>query len=304
MLKKKKISISLIVITTILLGGMQAHAGAEKINKSSSRKYRSMARVYMAWGQYQKAQPLAEQALEQAKKDVVGDRELSACLIDLAYIYNKQNKYDQAEKVCRQGLELQKQAYYERHPYVAYTMRTLADIYCGKGDSAAARQLLNDAVAIMLEVHSDDQQVMAPFNVDIAKVCIAQGRLDEAEQYFEKALELIYGSYGLEHLYAAEVVGEIAKLYILQGRFDEAEPLVDFTLKRQEKTYGKGHHLLAPALLTKAKILEAKGDYKKHKKLTREAFSSVEKTGNLYALADLQQQIDSQNAALIVNAVN
>ena len=221
MLKRKKISITLVVITAILFGTVQADADTGKIKNPSSRKYRSMARMYMAYGQYQKAQPLAEQALQHAKKDSVDDRELSACLIDLAYIYNKQNKFNQAEKVCKQGLELQKEAYYEKHPYVAYTMRTLADIYCGQGDSAAARQLLNEAVAIMLEVHNEDQQVMAPFNVDIAKVCVAQGRLDEAERYFEKALELIYSSYGLEHLYTAEVVGEIAKLYILEKNIEK-----------------------------------------------------------------------------------
>ena len=82
MLDRKKISISLVVIAVILFGTVQADAGIRKIKNPSSRRYRSMARVYMAYGQYQKAQPLAEQALQQAKKDSVDDRELSACLID------------------------------------------------------------------------------------------------------------------------------------------------------------------------------------------------------------------------------
>ncbi len=94
LLDRKKISISLVVITAILFGSLQAQAGAGKIKNPSSRKYRSMARVYMAYGQYQKAQPLAEQALSQAKKDNIDGRELSACLFDLAYIYNKQNKFN------------------------------------------------------------------------------------------------------------------------------------------------------------------------------------------------------------------
>ena len=44
---------------------------------------RTMARVYMAYGDYAKAQPLVEQALSLARTTNASDSELSLCLIDL-----------------------------------------------------------------------------------------------------------------------------------------------------------------------------------------------------------------------------
>lgn len=92
---------------------------------NSCRILRSMARIYMAYGEYAKAQPLAEQALAVAKATNSPDTETSCCLIDLAWLYNNQGKMAEAENLCRSGLELQEKAYYKEHPYVAYTLRIL-----------------------------------------------------------------------------------------------------------------------------------------------------------------------------------
>ena len=100
-----------------------------KRGQVSSRKLRSMARVYMAYGEYGKAQPLLEQALASAKKINIPDYESAMCLIDIACLYNKQNKLTDAEESCEQGLELQQKFLYEKHPHIAYTLRILSSIY-------------------------------------------------------------------------------------------------------------------------------------------------------------------------------
>ena len=84
-----------------LLTGSLSEGAVISSNKSNScRTLRSMARVYMAYGDYIKAQPLVEQALALARANSVPESELCWCLIDLAFLYKSQGKFDDAERLC------------------------------------------------------------------------------------------------------------------------------------------------------------------------------------------------------------
>ncbi len=255
----------------------------------SSKTLRSMARVYMAYGEYSKAQPLAEKALTSAKRKDASDSELAMCLIDLATLYNYQGKLAEAEKACKLGLQLQEKVLYKNHPYLAYTLRTLSSIYRQQGKYRQARSALDNAMAIMHDSHSPDDKAMAPFFVDIAKLHVAQGDLEKAESYYQKAMDLINNSYGPDHLYTANVLCSIAKLYILQEKYTEAEELINRAITVQEKIYGPDHHLIASSWVTKAKICQVNGDYAQADKLVNKALVAIEKSGNAAAFAKLQQ---------------
>ncbi|MHC4889171.1 MAG: tetratricopeptide repeat protein, partial [Planctomycetota bacterium] len=108
----------------VLLNGSVVSGKPSSVKKNCpSRALRSIARVYMAYGDYAKAQPFAEQALSLARTSGASDSELCSCLIDLAYLYNNQGKLAAAEEMCKLGLELQEKVYFKKHPYVAYTLR-------------------------------------------------------------------------------------------------------------------------------------------------------------------------------------
>lgn len=258
----------------------------------SCKTLRAMARVYMAYGEYTKAQPLAEQALTLAKSKGESDSELSMCLIDLATLYKSQNKLFDAENMCEQGLKLQKKVLYQSHPYVAYTLRTLGSIYTEQGNYIKATNAMEKAMAIMLESHTENDKALAPFWVDIAAILVAKGDYKEAESYYNKAMAFINISYGPDHLYTANVLGSVAKLYTLQGRHDEAEELIDRTIAKQESIYGPEHHLVAPSWLTKARICHAKRNYANSEKLFEKALTSVRKSGNMALFTKLEQSVE------------
>ena len=283
-----------IVLTFLILLIESIAFGEPQLTKKalSCKTLRSMARVYMAYGEYTKAQPLAEQALTLAKSKGESDSELSMCLIDLATLYKSQNKLFDAQNMCEQGLELQKKVLFKSHPYVAYTLRTLGLIYKEQGNYIKASKALEEAMAIMLESHTENDKALAPFWVDIAAIFVAKGDYKEAESYYNKAMAFINTSYGPEHLYTANVLGNVAKLYTLQGRLDEAEKLIDRTIAKQESIYGPEHHLVAPSWLTKAKISHAKRNYANSEKLFEKALTSVRKSGNLALFTKLEQRVE------------
>ena len=107
--RKSKTLFLVLALGLVLLNLSTADAKPWRGKKSpSSRTLRSMARVYMAYGEYAKAQPLAEKALTLAKRKGTSDSELAMCLIDLATLYKNQGKLVDAEKMCELGLKLQK----------------------------------------------------------------------------------------------------------------------------------------------------------------------------------------------------
>ncbi|MHC4763358.1 MAG: tetratricopeptide repeat protein [Planctomycetota bacterium] len=252
-LKCKGVFLALILSLALVGTSIASEKTKPDRKYTSSKTLRSMARVYMAYGEYAKAQPLAEKALTSAKRAYASDYELAMCFIDLATLYNYQGKLIDAEKMCQLGLGLQKKVLYKNHPYLAYTLSTLSSIYCEQGKYYQARCALDEAMAIMLDGHSADDKAMASFFVDIAKLCVAQGDLEEAESYYQKAMNLINNSYGPDHLYTANVLCSIAKLYALQERYVEAEKLINRAITVQEKIYGPNHHLVAQSWVTKAR---------------------------------------------------
>jgi tetratricopeptide (TPR) repeat protein len=240
---------------------------------------RSMARVYMASGGYEKAQPFLVKALNLAKDTNASDSEMSACMLDLAYLYKNQGRLAEAESTCLSGLELQEKAYSQNHPYVAYTLRILSEIYLKQARYSEAVNTLERALTIVRGYSLEDDQELAPFKVDMARLLSAQGDYIKAESYFSEAIVSIEKNYGPNHLYTTKVLCSMAALYVLQERYADAEELVSRVLPIQQRIYGPDHHFLVPAWLVKSSIYEAQGDLANAKALLEKSLNSLENTG-------------------------
>jgi tetratricopeptide (TPR) repeat protein len=242
----------------------------------SYKALRVMARLYMAYGDYSKAQPLVEQAVTLAAGGDAAESELGVCFVDLAYVYKNQGRLAYAESICKLGLHLQQNGCYQKHPYTAQALRVLSSIYRDQGNYRAARASLDRAIAIMQASHLPDDIAMACFQVDSARLLVAQRQLDRAEACYDKALKLVTSSYGADHLYTAGVLGSVARLYVLQGRYRAAQEMIQHTIAVQKGVYGADHHLMVPAWLTMADIYQAKNDYPQAERLIKTALATVQ----------------------------
>jgi len=261
-----------------------------KANDRTSRKFRSMARVYMAYGRYKKAEPLIERAMAAAREGNVSDGELAMCLLDLAGLHKGLQRFEKAEEACRLGLKLQKNALYDTHPYVAHTLRILSSILIERGELRQADEALHQAETIMLESHGPLDKAMVPFWVDRAKLSLAQGDTKTAEAFFGKAMDHIMAGYGPRHLYTAAVMAGIAEMRALQGRLGEADDYIDKAIDIQQRIYGQDNHMITPSWLTKAGICLADGNQKEARRLIQKARSAVTETNNPRAMAKFEQR--------------
>lgn len=274
-----------------------ARRGVDRENVSC-RSLRVMARVYMAHGEYDRAQPLAEKALSAARQRNESKEEQSLCLLDLAYLYGNQNRFSDAEQLCKQGISLQKKIYYEEHPYIAYGLRTLSSIYDGQGRLAEAKEAIEKAMSIMRLSHPADDGVFAPFQADYAKLLVEEDKLTEAEEYYKRALNCASEMYGPEHLYTATILSSMAELYILQKRYDEARELVNKSQAIQERIYGSDNHMVADVWLAKAKLFQMTGKSSDAQDLMARAIRAVQKGGNKASIARVERRIEDIRSAM------
>jgi tetratricopeptide (TPR) repeat protein len=268
--------ILLILSGSLLLSVSTIRASAAPVQRAcSSGSLRTMARIYMASGGYEKAQPFLVKALNLAKQTNASDSEMSACMLDLAYLYKNQGRLTEAEGACRSGLELQEKAYGQSHPYVAYTLRILSEIYRNQARYQESADTLERAITIVRGFSLEDDQELAPFKVDMARLLTAQGDYVKAEAYYKEVIKIIENSYGPDHLYTTRVLCSMAALYVHQQRYAEAKELISRLLPVQERVYGPDHHFLVPAWLVQSSICTAEGDLVNAKMLLEKSLSAV-----------------------------
>ncbi len=300
------LALSLVLLNNSIALGDTAGSKGKRV---SPKTLRSMARVYMAYGQYEKAQPLVEKAFALAKKTNESDYELAMCLIDTAYLYKKQNKLADAEEMCEQGLELQQKVLYNKHPYIAHTLRILSSIYRDQGKLTQARTALEKATTIMRSSHGEDDLPMISLEADTAKLLVAQGDLTKAESNYSHVLSTMDKNRS-DSFQKASVLEDLANLYLLQGKYVQAEPLINQVLSIKEKVYGLEHHFLVPALFIKARIEREKGNNTASERFIERALTSVKTTENITKIVEVQQRAQAIRAdkviasKLVAKAVN
>lgn len=278
-----------IIIELLLSGTLVLSAGVKPASAASaysSGSLRSMARIYMASGGYDKARPLLESALALAEGADAPDSEMCACVLDLAYLYKGQGRLDEAEKMCRRGLELQEELNGPGHPNVAHTLRILSEIYQGQVRYRQAADALERAIEIIRNVGGEDGVEIAPFQVDMARLLVIQGQLGRAESLFTEALAAIESGYGADHAYTAKVLASMATLYERQGRHDLAEETASRALVALERVYGANHPFLVPIWLVTSKARQARGGLAEAKALLDKSMAVASSRSDCGRLAE------------------
>ena len=105
----------------------------------------------------------------------------------LAWIYQVQGKYTEAEGIDKRALAVFEKVHGENHPAVAEALRTLAAIYGRQGKYSDAEALNKRALAITERALGSHRDVALNLN-SVALVYRAQGKYSEAEGLYKRAL--------------------------------------------------------------------------------------------------------------------
>jgi tetratricopeptide (TPR) repeat protein len=198
---------------------------------------------------------------KRGSEDPENDLDMIPTLINLGFIYMKQNLPDKAEPLAAQILQVRRRRLGERHPETVASTRELAHIHLQQGRLEETGQLLSCLVQIMEEEPSDKDAVTLYIMVDLALALHDQRSYQEAERFYRQACKLCERCFGDNHKNTLVCMTNRASNLVSLDQLVKAETLQLRVIKAQEEALGKSHPETLRSMARLAPIYNRKGRY-------------------------------------------
>ncbi|MBD2513706.1 tetratricopeptide repeat protein [Nostoc sp. FACHB-973] len=178
----------------------------------------------------------------------LSDENLITLFTKLAWFYQGQEIYQQAESWLQRCVELTQNHSGLEHSYVAASLNNLAKLYESTGRDSEAEALYQQALELRKRLLGDNHLDVATSLNNLALLYESTGRYSEAEPLLEQALELRKRLLGEEHTDVATNLSYLALVYESTGRYSEAESLYQQALELWKRLVGEEHPHVATSL--------------------------------------------------------
>jgi tetratricopeptide (TPR) repeat protein len=185
-------------------------------------------RVYRLFeeGNYQEAIPIAERAVEVAKRDRGPEQVKTADALDnLGRLFTKIGEYAKAEPLYQEVLQIREKVLGPEHRDSTGSLNNLAELYEDMGEYAKAEPLLQEALRIRQKVLGPEDFDTATSLSNLAELYEDMGEYAKAEPLYQEALRIRLKVLGSEHPDTAISISALALLKFDLGRIDEATVL-------------------------------------------------------------------------------
>jgi len=273
------------VVTLLDRGAGEARALSAD-PEAQTELLRTLGGVERKLGNLDKADSLLRQALDQRQRlRVERPAEYAESLLDLALLRADQAKFEEAERLAREGVSLTKQNHPPGHPAIPTALEALGKVLEERGAYAPAIAVLNEALPLrtapadiagtltgLANVHfyagnykesealnqrllTLHRQLYGPAHPSIAEDLVNLGAIQqdtgnyvEAEKFHRQSLAITRPFFGEDHPRTAAGLTLVARALILQKRPAEALPLLTQALAIRERVFGPVHPQVASTL--------------------------------------------------------
>ena len=270
--------------------GAYAEAGKlyqEAVAESKSSKHFSTGRYaqasnnlaahYYEIGNYAAAEPLYRKAVQEWQSLGNNPGRLGVSLANLATLYRKTGRYDDAIATFREAGATLTTVYGAESAEVVSCLVNWAEAYrsAGRVDDAqtTAAKALQTAEKIFPVTDARISHALHAY----ATILQTRGRAAETTVLHQRALAIREKSYGSEHPYVAASLSALVSLYLEQGRYADAEPLAIRALAIWESKLGPEHPNVGVALNNLAQVHRLQQKHVEAEPLYRRAVQVLEK---------------------------
>jgi tetratricopeptide (TPR) repeat protein len=238
--------------------------------------------MYLDWRSREKAAEslagsLLEHALVMSAKEYGADcLEIVDSLNRLAFIYKRQDRYEEAESLFLRALAVHKQHLGPEHPDTAESLNLLAGCYLDQNRYEEAESLYQQALTIYERHLGSEHHYTGSIIHNLASLYERQGRDEEAKPLFQRALAIYTQYLGSEDL-GAPFFKNVAYLYLRQDMYEEAEIFFQRELTDWEQRAGPEHFSTAVGLQDLIFLYEKLGKYEKAEPLYQRAITIHER---------------------------
>jgi tetratricopeptide (TPR) repeat protein len=166
----------------------------------------NLAFLYQEQGEYEKALPYFQRALE-LRQEILGDTDIDTAysLDNLALLYYEQGEYEQAEKHFKQSLQIKLRFTEPDNLVIADSQDNLAFLYQDQKRYADAETLFQEALELRQQSCGEFSQEVA-YSLDcLASLYEQQENYPEAANYLQKSLAILKKPLGSRNPYIREL---------------------------------------------------------------------------------------------------
>ncbi len=222
----------------------------------------TMAVVYLQLGLYDRAEPMARQALAAREREFGAQApEVAASLETLAWILFLQNRNAEALPLVERTVAIHERRSGRDSPPVASSLNNVAAIHRELRNYDRAEALYRRA-AVIQEAHhvpGDGSTDLASTLANLATVLHDQGRFEEAAPLHERSLAIRERERGPEHPETATSLNNLGWFSYLRGDLPAAERWFARALAIRERVLGADHPETALVLDNLGRVRLAEG---------------------------------------------
>jgi serine/threonine-protein kinase len=194
------------------------------------------------------ADSLLVEAVSRARRHPPGNGGLARALVALADSRKSQARYEEAEALYREAIDLDRREFGDRHPEVSTDRNNLATLLSATGREQEALELHRDLLAIRRETLPPDHPTTANTLSNLGETLIDLGEYEEAEQVLEEAAAMRRRIYGGSHPRLATTLRHLALLHRKRDDLDGARALLEESLAMSRAHHGDVHEDVASCL--------------------------------------------------------
>jgi serine/threonine protein kinase/Tfp pilus assembly protein PilF len=193
-------------------------------------------------GEYAKATPLFQQALEEYRSHLGANHPATlAIMSNLAGVYLAAGELIKAVRLSEQVLEKWRARCGPDHPDTLQAQNSLAGAYLTAGQLAKAVSLFEQGLRQRrARLGPDDPDTLVSLN-NLAGAYQAQGQWSKAVPLYEQALEKWRAQRGPHHPSTLTTMHNLASAYLADGQWAKAVPLFEQVLAQRRARLGPDH---------------------------------------------------------------
>lgn len=213
----------------------------------------------LAEARYAEAEEAWREALARAPELPPTDPRRASSHLHLAMVLRAEGHLGEAEAEARRALELVEATGRRGTTDEARVLVTLGSVLRQACRFAEAEERLRSSVAIY-DRRDDGHPDMATALTELAVLLRATGKVDAAEDSYERALRIREQAFGRSDPEVARAMNNLALLKRDRGRLDEAEELLRDAIATWERTVGSVHPDVASGYSNLGLVAKSRGD--------------------------------------------
>jgi serine/threonine-protein kinase len=259
-------------VSALLDRGAQEAAILDRDPAVQRDLYRTLGELYQKLGKLDRAESLLNASLAKQGR---GDLEVES-IVALGLLRADQARFEEAERLVREGLEKSRKALPAGHPAIAAATDALGRVLEEKGAYDQAIPVLTEAVR-MRSADGHSSAELAASLYELANVHFYAGHYDESRKLNERVLAIHRQVYGERHPRVAEVLVNLGAIEQERGNYQVAERFHRQALEITRAFYGEEHYRTAANMTAVARALVFEDRYDEAMVLLRSAVTIQEK---------------------------